>query len=242
MSGEADRTVRPGETPEADEAPADEQGPDGIERRGLTTALIAILAVAALVVAGTGGWLIANRASSSSTSIAASSVDAGFARDMSTHHTQAITMAGYERDTTTNPSLKLLAFDIETSQENQLGQMQGWLDTWGLSRTSSLPQMSWMVGHNHVLTDGLMPGMATPAQMDQLETLHGNDLDVFFLQLMIRHHQGGLPMAQYAADHATEPYVRNLAVKMVQLQTSEIISMEQTLRQLGGTPLPAPAS
>jgi uncharacterized protein (DUF305 family) len=59
---------------------------------------------------------------------------------------------------------------------------------------------------------------------------------------MIQHHQGGLPMAQYAADHAAESYVRNLAVKMVQLQSSEIISMEQTLRQLGATPLPATAS
>lgn len=217
-----------------------EAGPADVGRRPLTATLIAILAVAALVVAGTGGWLIAN--SSSVASISASSVDAGFARDMATHHTQAVTMAGYERDNTTNPSLKLLAFDIETSQDNQLGELQGWLDTWGLSRTSTLPQMSWMAGHDHLLADGLMPGMATPAQMDQLETLHGNDLDMFFLQLMIHHHQGGLPMAQYAAEHAAEPYVRNLAAKMVQLQSSEVISMEQMLRQLGGTPLPAPTS
>ena len=43
-------------------------------------------------------------------------------------------MAGYERDHTTNASLKLLAYDIETSQQFQVGQMQGWLDVWGLSR------------------------------------------------------------------------------------------------------------
>ncbi len=207
--------------------------------RSVSFVLVGVLVVAALVIAGTAGWLIGNRSGSSTSTPSVSSVDAGFARDMSTHHTQAVTMAGYERDTTTNPSLKLLAFDIETSQEGQVGEMQGWLDTWGLTRTSTLPAMSWMAGHT-LPSDGLMPGMATPAQMNQLETMTGTALDIFFLQLMIHHHQGGLPMEQYALDHATEPYVRNLAQKMLQLQTSEIVSMEQMLRQLGGTPLPAP--
>ena len=120
--------------------------------------------------------------------------------------------------------------------------MQGWLDTWDLSRSSSLPQMSWMTGHDHLTTDGLMPGMATEAQMTQLESMTGPAMDILFLQLMIHHHQGGLPMEQYAVAHATEPYVRNLAGKMLQLQTSEIVAMEQLLRQLGGAPLPAPTS
>jgi uncharacterized protein (DUF305 family) len=209
--------------------------------RSLVRALIAVLVVAVLVVAGTAGWLIGHH-SGGSQSVSATSVDAGFARDMSTHHTQAITMAGYERDNTSNATLKLLAFDIETSQSVQLGDMQGWLDAWGLTRSSTETQMAWMAGHDHLTTDGLMPGMATPAQMDKLETLHGTEVDILFLQLMIHHHQGGLPMAQYAFDHAKEPYVRNLAQKMVQLQTSEIVSMEQTLRQLGGSPLPDPTS
>ena len=57
-----------------------------------------------------------------------------------------------------------------------------------------------MAGHQHdVGANGLMPGMATPAQMTKLQTLHGSALDIFFLQLMIRHHQGGIEMAQYAA-------------------------------------------
>jgi len=59
---------------------------------------------------------------------------------------------------------------------------------------------------------------------------------------MIRHHQGGVTMAQYGKDHAAESYVRDLANQIVQTQSSEIIAMEQLLRQLGGTPLPAPTS
>ena len=85
-----------------------------------------------------------------------------------------------------------------------------------------------------------MPGMATPAQIDETGTLHGKALDIYFLQLMIRHHQGGLPMANYAAQHATQPYVRLLASKMVEAQSREIIQMEQLLRERGASPLPAP--
>jgi uncharacterized protein (DUF305 family) len=102
--------------------------------------------------------------------------------------------------------------------------------------------MAWMSGHEQLTADGLMPGMATPAEINKLETLSGKALDIYFLQLMLRHHQGGLPMAQYAAAQATEPYVRLLASKMVEAQSREIIQMEQLLRQRGATPLPAPAT
>ena len=205
--------------------------------RGLRVVLIAVLVVAALVIAGATGWLLGHRSSSS---VNASSVDAGFARDMSAHHDQAVQMAGYTRDHTSDQSIKLLAYDIETGQYVEIGQMQGWLDGWGLSRSSTIPQMSWMSGHSHLEADGLMPGVATQAEINKLLSLTGKPLDIYFLQLMIRHHQGGIPMAQYAAAHASQPYVRDLARKMVQNQSNEIVTMEQLLRQLGGSPLPPP--
>jgi uncharacterized protein (DUF305 family) len=231
-------------TAEVGAPPATEDAvrPAGPNRRPAVVVLLSVIVVACLAAAVAIGHVWGNGNSSNSGSMSATSVDAGFARDMSTHHTQAVTMAGYERDNTTNPSLKLLAFDIETSQYFQLGQMQGWLDGWGLSRESSVPEMAWM-GHTGKLeSDGLMPGMATPAQMTKLQHLHGTALDIFFLQLMIHHHQGGLPMAQYGADHAKSSYVRTLAQAMVSVQSNEIVQMEQLLRQLGGSPLPPPTT
>jgi len=100
--------------------------------------LVCVLAVAALVIAGTTGWLVGSSSSAPAT-VTESSVDAGFARDMSTHHTQAIEMANYARDYSSDPSIKILARDIETQQYFQLGEMQGWLDVWNLSRSSSEP-------------------------------------------------------------------------------------------------------
>ncbi len=228
--------------------------------RSVTRVLVAVIAVAVLAVAVAGGYFWGSRGSGSSSAAGAlpgvNSVDAGFARDMATHHQQAITMAGYTRDNSTDPAVRLLAYDIETGQTIQMGEMEGWLDTWGISRTSGT-QMSWMVAymgssgsgsttHMAMAGEGLasgsgsMPGMATAAQMDKLQTLHGKALDILFLQLMIRHHQGGLPMERIAEQHAGESYVRTLAGNMLANQGTEIVQMEQLLRKLGGQPLPAP--
>jgi uncharacterized protein (DUF305 family) len=62
-------------------------------------------------------------------------------------------------------------------------------------------------------------------------------MDVYFLQLMIRHHEGGLPMAQYGAAHATEPYVRTMASAIATAQQNEVVTMEQMLRERGARPL-----
>jgi uncharacterized protein (DUF305 family) len=214
--------------------PAQRPAPDGLRR-----VLLVIIAVAVLVLAGGAGWLLRGNGSSSGSTPGTNSVDAGFARDMSTHHAQAVVMAGYERDNTTNVALKNLATDIETEQQFQIGEMQGWLDTWHLSRYQP-NEMAWMGPGMGLGPNARMPGMASVAQMHTLESSHGTAMDKLFLQLMIRHHQGGLAMAQYAEQNATEPYVRQTADAMITNQSNEIIQMETMLRQLGGTPLPSP--
>ena len=84
-----------------------------------------------------------------------------------------------------------------------------------------------------------MPGMATADEIAKLKSLSGAESDTYFLQLMIRHHQGGAPMMQYAAEHATNAVVRNFASKMAQSQAAEISVMTQMLAERGAQPLPA---
>jgi uncharacterized protein (DUF305 family) len=147
--------------------------------------------------------------------------------------------------------VRRLAFDISSTQTNQVGRMQGWLTLWGLPLTSS-EVMAWMAdgsmaGHDmsHMpgaaAQDGaVMPGMATEAELAQLRSLSGAPFDVLFLQLMIRHHQGGLDMAEYAEQHASEAAVRGLAGAIVASQSAETATMEAILQTRGGTPLPGP--
>jgi uncharacterized protein (DUF305 family) len=207
-------------------------------RPSLHLVLLTIMAVALLAAAVAGGYAWGSHSGSSD--VRPNAVDIGFARDMATHHQQAVDMATYVEYHSPDPNIRSIAYDIETSQLGQIGEMTGWLDTWGLTRYSAHP-MLWMgAEHASHVVNGLMPGMATPAQMDKLTSSHGKALDILFLQLMIHHHQGGLPMARYAVEHANEDYVRTMAGHILALQSSEIIQMEQLLRKFGSQPLPPP--
>lgn len=221
-------------------------GPPGWPR-WLTAVLVGVLAAALVAL---GGALAVVSDIGSAEPPDSGSVDVGFARDMSTHHQQAVQMAQVVRDRSTDPDLRLIAYDIETQQLGQVGQMRGWLESWGLTPQSTAPPMSWMGAHGeHEMAgmadmaghDGrLMPGMATPAEMTRLRGLSGRALDTYFLQLMIRHHQGGRPMADYAEKNAEVGYVRNLAGKMKVSQDAEVVVMDQLLRARGAAPLPPP--
>jgi len=195
--------------------------------------LLLVVAVAALAVGALGGyWLGRGRVP------AADSVDAGFARDMSLHHEQAVVMAGLVYDRSDDPAIRTLAYDILTTQQGQIGIMSGWLDAWGLAWTSSGPRMAWM----GMPTEGLMPGMATAEQLAALRAAGGEAADVLFLQLMIPHHQGGVAMAAAAAENADQPMVRTMAASIVEAQQLEIDYMRELLAAKGGAELtPAPA-
>ncbi|KNX39499.1 hypothetical protein VV01_14845 [Luteipulveratus halotolerans] len=207
-----------------------------------------LLSAGALVialVAGLGGWLLARPSYP-----ADDSADAGFARDMGAHHAQAVEMSWIVRGAGPRSDVSTLAYDIATSQENQRGQMRGWLVTWGLSQARTGEPMDWMKksGHNHtglapgtmVMPDGRMPGMATDAQMARLRTLQGQAAEVLYLQLMIIHHRAGVTMAQACVETCQDPDVVNLAKTMVNGQRSEITLMTDYLKKRGAQPLPDP--
>ena len=174
------------------------------------------------------------------------SVAAGFARDMKTHHDQAVEMSWIVRDRTDDELVRSLAYDIARTQENQSGQMAGWLASWGLRATGPGEQMEWMqdLGHDHEddpnaqLTDeGRMPGMASDEELAELRSLSGEEAEVFFLQLMIRHHKSGVPMAEVAVDHSQNDAVETLARSIITSQTSEVETMTAMLQERGAEPL-----
>lgn len=107
-----------------------------------------------------------------------------FVREMIQHHTQAIDMATRVRDTTTDPELRSLALDIMLGQQEQIGQMRGWLTLWG---------RPW-AGDGMSAEHARMMGMATQAEVATISTQPEKQAEVTFLQLMTRHHQGALAM------------------------------------------------
>ena len=221
--------------------------PAGAQRSPLRTVLLAVIGVG-LVLLGGGLAVALGIGRTAADTPTADSVDVGFSRDMARHHLQGVEMANLAPERSQDDEVRRLAFDISSTQTNQAGRMQGWLTLWGLSLSGGRP-MAWMGdgahgGHDmagmELSSSGLMPGMAAENELANLRSLSGKAFDVEFLRLMIRHHQGGRDMAQYAAEHADVPAVRDLARSIVQSQTAETTLMGTMLAARGGTPLPAP--
>ncbi|MFI8633753.1 DUF305 domain-containing protein [Microbacterium sp. NPDC077663] len=174
------------------------------------------------------------------------SADAGFARDMQMHHAQAVDMAMTIYAETEDDELRALAYDIATGQSSQRGEMLDWLVRWGLPQYGDQP-MAWMAasdsaGHGHGGSDGAplsdeevreQMGMASDAEMTALKAATGQEADCTFLTLMIRHHEGAIPMAEAALDLASDERVRTVAETMVKGQTFEIQAMTSMQERLG---------
>ncbi|MGW1865117.1 DUF305 domain-containing protein [Streptomyces mauvecolor] len=203
---------------------------------GLAAALaLAMVFAAAAVLVSSGGSRATAEANSRTPT--ATSADAGFARDMSTHHQQAVEMSFIVRDRTSDEEVRRLAYDIANTQANQRGMMLGWLDLWGLPKNeaSQLP-MAWMgMGMQPGADGALMPGMATNAELDRLRGLSGKAAEVLYLQLMTEHHKGGIHMAQGCVERCAVAPEKRLAQGMVDSQQSEIDLMAQMLKKRGAT-------
>jgi uncharacterized protein (DUF305 family) len=196
------------------------------------TALSIVTIAAVILMAGFALWLLLR-----SDTPVDNSAEAGFARDMSMHHIQAVEMALIAQERTEDPEIRVLATDIIITQTGQIGQMRGWLDAWNLPPNSADLPMTWM-GHP---VEGRMPGMASPEEVALLRELPEPEMDVLFLQLMIVHHQSGVDMAQAVLDRSDNSTVGFLAGRMVESQQKEIDVMNDLLERKGFERVPEPA-
>lgn len=81
-----------------------------------------------------------------------------------------------------------------------------------------------------------MPGMVSQEQLEELRKPDGDRQSVLFPQLMLRHHQGGIAMAEHAAHHAVLPQTQSLAGQMAFDQQHESQALGQLLLQHGIDP------
>jgi len=205
------------------------------------TVVVALLVAGALALGVLLGSLLTRQ--SPFAVPADTSVDAGFARDMQAHHGQAVELSRMVRDRTDDEEVRILALDILLTQQNQAGQMAGWLETWGLPQTSAQEPMAWAeaFGHAHEAAAdddaggfAAMPGWVSREDLARLDAAEGTDAERIYLELMIPHHRGGVEMAEIAVDEAQGRQVRTLAESIVRSQTSEITVLESMLEERGG--------
>lgn len=187
-----------------------------------------------------------------------SAADIGFAQDMMAHHQQALLMVESLRPDL-SADIRGIAAQIQQSQSREIGVMMGWLEVLGEPLQNPQP-MAWMAvmdsvaaqpsshsvqgaGHEgHAMPEGrhTMPGMATSEDLTALAGSSGVQQEIRFLQLMLRHHQGGVEMAGYAQRGGDAPTVRQRATAMAKEQSDEITTMLVQLTSRNATPLPYP--
>ncbi|MGY0003637.1 DUF305 domain-containing protein [Micromonospora sp. I033] len=212
-----------------DETPATADGGRPAARRfGLLAVALAV--VVGLLLGYAGGLL-----TPALTRPGDNSAEAGFARDMTSHHAQAVAMGLMAFRQGQDPEVRQIGSDIATGQQGEIGTMQTWLRSWKLDPTGDRPPMAWMPDGATAVKNGLMPGMATPEEMAKLRAATGREFDVLFLQMMIRHHVGGVHMIDGILDQGHDDDVLAVAQVMKNTQQKDLANLTAALKRLGGS-------
>ena len=183
------------------------------------TALAVLTAGVALAGCGDPGHDVGSTTGTTSAADAThNDADVTFAQGMIPHHQGAIEMAGLARGRTSNPKVLDLASRIEKAQEPEIKTLTGWLNDWGAPvHTTGTPG-----------TDHDMPGMGT-AEVDLLAQAEDAGFDRMFLEMMIKHHQGAIDMANAELRQGSNADAKRLARQIIDAQQAEITEMQGLL-------------
>jgi uncharacterized protein (DUF305 family) len=192
------------------------------------------LAVAALALTACGSDDASTDASGQSASDF-NDADVVFAQGMIPHHEQAVEMAGFALDPEAgaSPEIVELATAIQGAQDPEIVLMRSLLDSWG--EPTEMPGMEDMEGMSSDEMEGMdhggMGGMMSGEEMAALGTLTGAEFDRAWAEMMIRHHEGAIVMAQTALESGTNPDVELLADQIIAAQQAEIDQMRALLAE-----------
>lgn len=209
---------------ERDHAVGDDESDAPLQRRFSVAQLVAAIVAAAVLGVGIGYFAgTADRRPNA--------VDVGFARDMIDHHDQAVQMALLTlAKPDINATVRTFATEILIFQRWEIGLLDARLERWGRNRGElERTTMTWMSMPTPLDT---MPGMASADQLTALRAANGDEADRLFLTLMREHHRGGRHMAEYAAKHASDGTLRELAGRMASYQTVEANEYTLLMRSL----------
>jgi uncharacterized protein (DUF305 family) len=170
--------------------------------------------------------------------------DVEFMQGMIMHHNQAVEMTELLKTRTHDPAIRELGNKIDVSQTDEMRWMKQWLTERGLP--TSMDSMAGMdmsgmdakekEEHMKMMAMSMpaMPGMLTPAQMDELRKASGPKFDHLFLTGMIQHHTGALQMVKelFANPGAgQDPQLFDFANDVDNTQQAEIDIMRHMLKE-----------
>lgn len=144
------------------------------------------------------------------------------------HHEGAIAMADLALTRSQRPEIQALARAIQTTQAQEIQQMQQWYRQW---YGAAVPD--WGNRSMGTVTAGMGMGCAGMGGMsgDLTALSTAADFDRAFIEMMIPHHEMGVRMAQMVLLRSDRPEIQRLAQAIITAQNQEIRQMQQWYRQ-----------
>lgn len=177
-----------------------------------------------------------------------SPIEIGFVQELSLHHGQALSLASGSRSRV-GPATRLVSDTVILSHAQQVETLRDWLQVWGKSSVATplkiLPEHSAVFSTIAPSDDESrggqqITGMVSAQEVLTLRGAEGDEFDVLFLQLMIRHHQVAISRARNASKFVRMPQIRTLVKEIVVQQGHELDQMNRLLALHGEQHLPLP--
>ena len=146
----------------------------------------------------------------------AANFEVKFLTNMIDHHHMAVMMATMCLEKAVHGELEALCNDIVTSQSQEIEMMQSWLQSW------------------YGITYAPMMKPGDMKMMERMEALSGEEFEIMFMEMMIRHHSSAIREAEKCLDKASHPELHSLCTSMIETQSAEIDQMETWLCQWYG--------
>lgn len=230
--------------------PVDPTDPGEPSRRWTSTVLGGVVAAVVLAVVALTVYPLV-RARSGPPTPAASSVEVGFTRDMRAHLRQGVGLSTLALDRAGNQAVRRLAQEVALAEQEQAGQLHGWLVLWRAAPQDPGGTLAWMRDdvHSHPHagpqasgTTSSAPGQRPPAlpgapsavELDVLRRSAPGVADVHYLRLLVRHLHGGLELARAVQRRTDDPAVRALAREVVDHHTARVREALGLLMRLDG--------
>ena len=123
-------------------------------------------------------------------------------------------MAELAQDKAATEDLKSMAAQMVKGESQTVGTLQGWLKTWGKPASGDMAVMT-------------MPGAMTDKDMDMLKSMSGMDFDMMFAQMMVKHHEGSIQMAQDEQAKGASAEAKAMAADMVKTQQAQVSELRK---------------
>ncbi|AGF71202.1 DUF305 domain-containing protein [Corynebacterium halotolerans] len=167
--------------------------------------------------------------------------DVEFLQGMIPHHEQAVEMSDILlAKEGVDAEVAELAQQIRDSQQAEIEQMTGWLESWGEpveTTAETATQNGGQDSERGALTPREspidIPDLPSGEDLEELRNASGDEASSIYLERMNDHHEDAVDMAEEQVDSGQHAEVTDLARSIIENQEAQIGQMEQIQERLG---------